>query len=251
VASNLDEKELVLLIHFLKKEDRVHDTTTLRQLLTDEIEHFRTQETHLTKEDAQEIAQPAGPPDCDLGLILHCQSREGGVTKFWDEGSQTIQLLSKKGLGPDVVFAYDWHWRGEGRARGRKSTCPASCWKKEKLLLHNQMSHRLLEILPLPFLIVGGRCARMNYQKGRERLVKGLNVKLRGDVSITFEILFEDESVRRITAFIDHPVAAMFNLNAAPRYARQLDAALNFMMWLLALPHDELTYDSSSRLWRF
>lgn len=79
----------------------------MRQLLTDEIEHFQTQETGFTNEDAHGIAQPAGNPNCDLRLILHCQSREVGVTKFWDEGSPTIQLLSKKGLGLDLVFAYD------------------------------------------------------------------------------------------------------------------------------------------------
>lgn len=250
VVSKLDEKELDSFVHFLKKDDADHDTTHLRQLLTDEIVHFRTQEISLTEEDACGIAHPAGRPDCDLGLILHCQSREGGVTKFWDEGSQTIQLLFKKGLGPDVVFAYDWHWRGEGRARGRKSTCPASRWKKEKLQLHNQASHRLLEILPLPFLIVAGRCAKKHYQEGRTHLVKDLNVKLRGNVSITFEILFEQQSVRRITAFIDHPAATMFNPNSAAQYSLRLDATLNFMMWLLALPHDETSFTETGAKFR-
>ncbi|KAJ4517713.1 hypothetical protein HRR78_003551 [Exophiala dermatitidis] len=242
VVSKLHEKELDSFISFLHKEDTHGVTTNLQQLLTNEIEYFRTQEAGFTKEDAHGIAQPAGNPDCDLGLILHCQSREGGVTKFCDKGSQTIQLLSKKGLGPDVVFAYDWHWRGEGSARGRKSTCPASRWTKEKLQMHHQMSHRLLEILPVPFLIVGGRCAKKHYQEGRKHLAKVLNVKLSGNTSIGFEILFKDQSVRRITAFVDHPVASTFNPNATAQYSLRLDAGLNFMMWLLGLPHDERSF---------
>lgn len=250
VVSNLDEEELDSFIRFLKKEDTDHDTPALRQLLADEIEHFRIQETDFTKEDANGIAQPEGEPACDLGLILHCQSRDGGLTKFWDEGSPIIQLLSKKGLGPDGVFAYDWHWRGEGRARGRKSNCPASLWKKEKLQLHNRVSSRLLEILPLPFLIVAGRCAKKHYQEGRKHRVKDLNVNLRGDLSITFEILFEEQTVRRITAFVDHPAATMFSPSSAARYSLRLDAALNFMMWLLALPHDEMSFTRTAAKFR-
>ncbi|OAP60118.1 hypothetical protein AYL99_05120 [Fonsecaea erecta] len=104
------------------------------------------------------------------------------------------------------------------------------------------MSHRLLEILPLPFLVVGGRCAKKHYQEGRKHLAKVLNVKLSGNTSIGFEILFEDQSVRRITAFVDHPVASMFNPNATAQYSLRLDAGLNFMMWLLGLPHDERSF---------
>jgi hypothetical protein len=84
VVSKLDEKELDSFVHFLTKEDTDHDIMDLQRLLTDEIEHFCTQETDFTKEDIHGIAQPAGKSDCDLGLILHCQSREGGVIKFWD-----------------------------------------------------------------------------------------------------------------------------------------------------------------------
>lgn len=87
VALKLDEKELDSFIHFLTKEDMDYTKTNLQQLLTDEIEHFYAQEISFTKEDVLGIAQPAGRPDCDLRLILHCQSREGGVTRFWDKGS--------------------------------------------------------------------------------------------------------------------------------------------------------------------
>lgn len=112
------------------------------------------------------------------------------------------------------------------------------------------MSQRILEILPLPFLIVGGRCAKRHYQQDRKHLAKGVNVKLRGDVSITFEILFEDQRVRRIIAFVDHPVAMMFNANAGPKYSLRLDAALNFMLWLLALPHDETSFTKTGAKFR-
>jgi hypothetical protein len=243
---NLNEKELDSLIHFFSKEDIENDTANLQQLLTDEIEHFRVQETSLTKEDASGIAQPSGSLDCDLGLILHCQSREGGVTQFWDKGSQTIQLLSKKGLGCDVALAYDWHWSGEGQARGRKSTCPASSWEREKLLLHNQLSHRLLEILPLPFLVVAGGCAKKHYQESKKYSIKELNIKLKDNISITSEILFEAQSVRRVTAFVDHPAATMFNPTSAAKYCLRLDSTLNFFMWLLAVPHNEMSFTETA-----
>ena len=64
----------------------------------DEIEHFRVQEISLTKEDVSGIAQPSGRSDCDLGLILHCQSREGGVTQFWDKGQPNNPIVIQKGL---------------------------------------------------------------------------------------------------------------------------------------------------------
>ncbi|KIW94421.1 uncharacterized protein Z519_04397 [Cladophialophora bantiana CBS 173.52] len=82
LVSKLDEKELVPYIHFLKKEDTDHGTTNQRRLLADEIECFRTQEAGFTREDTHGIAQPAGNPDYGLGLILHCQYRDGGVTEF-------------------------------------------------------------------------------------------------------------------------------------------------------------------------
>lgn len=34
----------------------------------------------------------------------------------------------------------------------------------------------------------------------------------------------------------------MFNPNSAVRYCLRLDATLNFVMWLLALPHDEKSF---------
>ncbi|KEF62472.1 uncharacterized protein A1O9_00445 [Exophiala aquamarina CBS 119918] len=136
---------------------------------------------------------------CDLRLILHCQSREAGVTKFWDAGSQTIQLLSRKCLGPDVVFAYDWHWRGKGRD------------------------------LATPF----PDCGRPLRKEALSRRQKAFGPRSQRQVQRRrFEKEFEDHIVRRMTAFVDHPVAAMFNP----------DAALNFVMCLLAIPLDEISF---------
>jgi hypothetical protein len=141
---------------------------------------------------------------------------------------------------------------GEGRDRredGNRLVLPHVGRKKSCVCITKYLT-RLLEILPLPFLIVAGRCAKKHYQEGRKHLVKKLNVKLKGNVSTTFEISFDKQSVQRITAFVDHPAATIFNPNSAAQYSLRLDAALNFVMWLLALPHNEMSFTETSAKFR-
>lgn len=108
------------------------------------------------------LAAPGGPPDVDLGLILHIQSEEDTIGPFWDPRSVTIKLLEEKGLSGDFCFGLDWHWRAEETFHGR-SDCRVHIWSGDLRTLHHQISHDILEILPLSFVLFASGCNTQKY----------------------------------------------------------------------------------------
>lgn len=53
------------------------------------------------------LAAPSGPENAQLGLVMHCQSQEGGIGEFWDIESRSIQTLAEKGLNHKFMFGFD------------------------------------------------------------------------------------------------------------------------------------------------
>ena len=41
--------------------------------------------------DRSQLTCPLGPEDANLGLIMHCQSKDGEVGPFWDTTNASIQ----------------------------------------------------------------------------------------------------------------------------------------------------------------
>ena len=91
----------------------------------------------------RDFAIPGGPPDADLGLILHIQSEGDAIGPFWDPRSVTIRLLEEKGLSGDFCFGFDWHWRAEDTFHGR-TECPVHKWSRDLKTLHHSVSSDIL-----------------------------------------------------------------------------------------------------------
>lgn len=60
------------------------------------LENFYLPEVQLSCEDRERLANPGGPEDADIGIILHVQSEDDIIDEFWDPRSATIRLLADK-----------------------------------------------------------------------------------------------------------------------------------------------------------
>ena len=95
----------------------VNNIKYLENQISTQLALFFAAELALTGKSANRLARPSGASDAELGLILHCQSKEGDIGEFWDMENRTIQTLAEKGFSNIFVFGFDWHWRAEGNAR--------------------------------------------------------------------------------------------------------------------------------------
>ena len=242
-ASTLAANEIDLLIDFLETpKQSTTSQDTLHQAVHSRLEDFYQAETEETGEPRDRLAAPSEHEDADLGIILHCQSKNGPIAAFWDIENRSIQSFMDKGLGPEIIFGFDWHWRAEDSARAgdEKASCPARGWSKAKLSLHNELSADLLEMLPLPWVIVGGRCARsfcgktLSQRKSSRKLSLRLNPAADAEFELEFELDIRENGIRRIVAYNPHPSAGYYNPTQATKNAAILDTTLNFLLWLQA-----------------
>lgn len=104
------------------------------------------------------------------------------------------------------------------------------------------MSTDLLEILPLPFLIVAGACAKDHYQRSLPSSSRRLVVTLDQETEITFDLDFRPLGLRRITAYVDHPSASFFQPNSAAKVCIRLYAVCDFFLWLIGRDCQEKTF---------
>jgi len=58
------------------------------------LRSFYETETSLSQQDPNRLAKPSEPEDAELGVAIH-------------------MLLQDKGLNPDFMFGFDWHWWAE------------------------------------------------------------------------------------------------------------------------------------------
>ena len=207
---------------------------------------FYEAEVQESGEERNRLACPSGPEDADLGLIMHCQSKDGEVGPFWDMTNASIQALAAKGLSEDFTFCYDWHWRAESSPLGR-GLCPAKSWKRAVQSLHNALSYDILAMLPLPVVVVVGKCARIHYESvPSSKVSRRLEVMLIPGTHLTFDLDFSNHAVKRMTAYIDHPATGFFGRPAGENISLRIDAAFNFFLWLLGKSHDPISLQ-----WRY
>lgn len=163
---------------------------------------------------------------------MHCQSKKGEIGPFWDLESPSIQSLAQKGLGIEFMFGFDWHWRAETSACGRGG-CSTDYWTEAQRNLHDTLSSDLLEILPLPLLIVAGGCARMSYCTTLLTRTRRIEIALASNFTIEFDLDFTLDGLKRITTYIPHPSTRFFQLEIFKQFSIRRDASLNFFLWLL------------------
>jgi hypothetical protein len=106
------------LLQFLNNHI-LYDAQQFHQLVVEKLDAFYIAEVQESGEPRNRLAAPSGPENANLGLIMHCQSKEGEIGQFWDIESPSIQTLAQKGLGVEFMFGFDWHWRAETSACGR------------------------------------------------------------------------------------------------------------------------------------
>jgi len=101
---NLSTAEFQTLLQFLTRSPPTHDVDYLQGQISVRLEAFYTAEQELTAESPNILAGPSGPKNAEIGLIIHCRSKEGDIGKFWDMESRSLQPLVKKGLSTDFMF---------------------------------------------------------------------------------------------------------------------------------------------------
>lgn len=231
----LSRDEFIQLLTFLKNPKAGWRKTKeqLHKSLTERLESFYSNETIESGQNRDRLATPGGPPDADLGLILHIQSEEDAIGPFWDSRSVTIRLLEEKGLSGDFCFGFDWHWRAEDTFHGR-TECPVHKWSRDLRTLHHSVSSDILEILPLPFIISASSCTRKNIRKTLSKEAKCLEIPFAPPVGVLrFDLDFINGALRRIILHVHHPCAGFFaGKTKKPIMAMQIDAGIDFMLWL-------------------
>lgn len=237
----LSDAEFKDLQHFLTRSTPPRDAEYLHKQISEKLQTFYAAEVLESGEPCNRLASPSGPEDADMGLIMHCQSKEGEIGQFWDMESRSIQTLAEKGLSDEFVFGYDWHWRGEPSCRGR-GPCPTTQWTKAQSILHDTLSCDILEILPLPLLIIAGSCTKKQYRKTLSNRARRLELVIAPDSIITFDLDFKSDGLRRITAYIDHPSASFFHPKVSAQISVRQDAAINFFLLLLGKDGVETTF---------
>lgn len=241
-ATHLQPHELSFLTAFFRQ---THQSTTnpgLAKEFRERLHEFYSAETRLSGYDRSRLTTPSGDANASLGLILHIQSRDGDAGQFWDPDSATVQMLQGKGLRDDMLFGYDWHWRAESLHDRQNPQCSTRSWPPLLKKLHDDFSMDTLHLLPMPFVILFGSCPRKSFDRLSERSLKVVEVMLTPpDGKLRFLLDFNpaDGSLTRLYCLLDHPAALFYEKAALLRKTSScLDSGLNFMLWLLGVPHE-------------
>lgn len=248
--ATLSATEFRTLLNFLTTPPAFHDVGYLENQISTQLASFFSAELALTGDSANRLASPSGPKDAELGLILHCQSKEGDVGEFWDKENRTIQALAEKGFSDKFVFGFDWHWRAEHDARSRGGSCPTTKWPQEQRDLHNKVSAKILETLPLRILVVASACAKKHYRRTLSPLTRTITIQIQPGTDITLDLDFRSEGLRRIVIYPDHPSSALFRPSEGKEVSFRLDAAANFSLWLVGRDYNENAFTESQAMMR-
>jgi hypothetical protein len=244
VVKSLGENELENLIDFLETPvGNALGTLFTPGEISKRIEAFYDAEVAVSKQDRNRLAQPSGPVDSEVGILLHQQTLDNLKTagRFWDLESRTIQALAKKGFSDQFAYGYDWHWRAENSLYGR-GDCSAAKWPTALQELHHAFSIALLNDLRLRFVLIGGSCARKHYKKTPWKVRKTVLLPLIQGLELELDLEFAGNSLRRIVAYVEHPSAVFFT-NTAGHLSSclKLEAGSNFFLWLLGRYYDPIS----------
>jgi len=226
----LSQTELVQLTKFME-DPFVDKTSSLRPSAIQRLEAFYANEVQESKQPRDRLSAPSGREGARLGVIMHCQTKDGAIGEFWDTENRSIQALDAKGFNPSFLYGFDWHWRAE--SKGTQGKCRVG-WSASLRALHDQMSVDLLQILPLPLVVIFGSCAKAQYLRTWPHTTtrRKVIVPLPWNIRAEFELDFGPEELKRITAFLPHPSAIFFLKFKFEKQAFLLDCTLSFLIWL-------------------
>jgi hypothetical protein len=86
---SLTTAEFKDLLQFLNNHI-LYDAQQFHQLVVEKLNAFYIAEVQESGEPHNRLAAPSGPGNANLGLIMHCQSKEGEIGPFWDIESPSI-----------------------------------------------------------------------------------------------------------------------------------------------------------------
>lgn len=239
----LNQSEQTQLKHHFSVRPFAMPSDELKKQLTKLLEDFSIADMAQSGLSRTGLARPAGPVNAALGLVLHMQTSKDveRSQSFWDMNSTTIRLLQLKGLSEQSIFAFDWHWRAAELVPGR-SNCITTTWKKSLRDLHDKISLDILDLLPLPFLIVAGACPAAQLSKTFNGHTKRVEISFTQDCILAFDLLFDSNGLRRIIGYVDHPSAWFFSPSLFSVFFTRLDAMFNLFMWIMGHEHDPSSF---------
>ncbi|KAJ5585300.1 uncharacterized protein N7459_005100 [Penicillium hispanicum] len=253
-AKVLTKAELDQLTRFLvNPKDRNHTPAQMKSV-AQALQTFYETEPQISSLSAERLTIPGGPKDADFCIILHLATGRYIPREFWNARSATMSLLEEKGISENVAFGYDWHWRAEDTSYLSRSDCPVRKWPRELKELHNQLSKDILDILPLPFIVTASGCTRDNLRKTLSPARKSFNIQISQTTTLKFDLDFREEStpskqytqngsLRRLIVHVHHPASGFAStLERRSSMASQIDAGLNFIMWLTGRNHDATSF---------
>lgn len=253
-AKVLSKMELDQLTRFLVSPKAHNHTLTQMESIAQALQTFYEAEPQISGLSAERLTIPGGPKDADFCIILHLATGMYIPREFWNARSATISLLKEKGINQNVAFGYDWHWRAEDASYLTRSDCPVRKWPQELRQLHNQLSNDILDILPLPFVVTASGCTRDSIRKTLSPAGKSWEIRISQTTTLKFDLDFREGSapgkqdpkngfLRRLIVHVHHPASGFAStLERRPSMASQIDAGLNFIMWLTGQKHDTTSF---------
>lgn len=235
----LSTQELQNLAAFLQQKDQKRpDPMVLAKQNDERIRRFCDEEVILSGQSRVRLSTPSCPAHVELGLLLHCQTREGNGLAFWNDGqSQTLLSLQRKSISPDFTFSFDVHWRPAFPGYKNKG-CPAKKFPPGLRALHDGMTSDLLNNLPFHLLLVGGSCATELHRKmAKHGKVFRITISPAMEIHMLVEVRPGDSF--HITAYLPHPASVFYNKSTSSSDCMHLDSVISFFLWLLNKKYNE------------
>ncbi|KAH8888094.1 hypothetical protein GQ53DRAFT_826656 [Thozetella sp. PMI_491] len=240
-SKSLTAFEVEGLVSGLRQPPRtINAQTHLRQLADQRIRRFYDEEPRLNRESPSRLAAPSGPPDAEICLLMHCQTKDGRIEQFWDENNQTICALQAKGFSPQFVFYFDLHWRAARPGRQNRG-CPAGKWPPAVRLLHDSLTADLLELLPFHLLLVFGSCPQ-KFHRGIARENCHLQFSIAPLVELDMILQIRPGGSIQIVAYVPHPAHPLYNKSNCWDSCIILDSVANFYLWLVNRSYDRRSF---------
>ena len=220
-----------LVASFQYMQETQSDTAHLHQFVNQRVQRFYGEEVSLSGNSRERLAAPSGPPDAELGILMHCQTKDGQIGPFWDVQNQSISALHQKGLSPDFAFGFDLHWRAGVVGRQNKG-CPAVKWPPAVRRLHEDLTSDLLKDLPFHLLLVMGSCPKEFHRRatGKDKL---LQISIAPFLEVDMVLEVRPGGSCRITTYMPHPAHVLFNKSTSSDSCAILDSVISFYLWLL------------------
>jgi hypothetical protein len=233
----LSTKEFKYFSNFLEmlETHRAVSNPDLQTSVTKLLDDFYATETTISQRPRADLVQPEGVPFATIGLVMHCPSQNKSCQSFFDRQNPSVRLLMDKGFTAVSTYGFDWHWRAEAHKKHRK--CPIKEYSIDLRSHHEVMTRTLLDLLPLPLLIVTGSCPWNNYLSTLSTSARHIKVPIAQGVAASFVLDFRSRELKRITCHIPHPESMFYHKTLqweqdAMALALRTDSSLNLFLKL-------------------